>query len=159
MSSLKRKREKHVTFDHDAEVHTVQRDGKYVVTSEPLQQIPYSSIYNKIMKSRRTHVFTVVQMYDILEACKTEQLSVKYLLTKLIEETRRRQEKLARDGRVHLGAWKVIGSSVVASILSVMNKTMANIQTLKENYDDFKDMEDSILGVSGKLFFLNGLKF
>lgn len=66
---------------------------------------------------------------------------------------------MARDGRVHLGAWKVIGSSVVASILSVMNKTMANIQTLKENYDDFKDMEDSIFGVSGKLFFLNGLKF
>ena len=141
MSLLKkRKRENRITFKNDAEVHTVNQDGTISVSVQSVQPIPFSYIYNKIMKLRRQKMFTPVKMYEMLETCKTAQLSVEDLITNLIEETQRRIQKVQRKNKVDIGMWCVRNPSILFSILSVM-QTKRDLDMLKENYRDVRDCQ------------------
>lgn len=141
MSLLKkRKRENRITFKNDAEVHTVNQDGTISVSVERVQPVPFSYIYNRIMKLRRQKMFTPVQMYEILETCKTAQLSVEDLITNLIEETQRRIQKVQRKNQVDIGMWRVRNPSILFSIVSVMQRTKRDLDMLKENYRDVRQL-------------------
>ena len=147
MSLLKkRKRDKRISFKNDAEVHTVQEDGSIIMTKEQIQHIPFSYIYNRILKLKQKNAFTSVDMYDILETCKTERLSVETILNALIDETHKRIQKMHRHHKVHLGAWTVRRPTILMSILSVMNKTKRDLDMLKDNYDDMHSLLDKFLG-------------
>lgn len=144
MSSLKRKRSRHITFRDQVDVCVQRPDGSWTLERRPLNTIPFTSIYNALWKhfDKSIYHLTVDRVFTIVEEMKPKSMTEEHLLQTLIEETERREQLLIRRGWVQLGAIKCTNRFNIRLIIDVLKETLEDWEILKELYD-FSDDEDT----------------